>query len=71
MESLLAPLSLGVAAGLFFGKQIGIMGSIVIARRTGIAHLPDGRVVAADVRGRAAVRHRLHHEFFHRLAGVC
>jgi Na+:H+ antiporter, NhaA family len=42
MESLLAPLSLGVAAGLFFGKQIGIMGSIVIARRTGIAHLPAG-----------------------------
>ncbi len=42
MESLLAPLSLGIAAGLFFGKQIGIMGSIVIARRTGIAHLPAG-----------------------------
>jgi NhaA family Na+:H+ antiporter len=42
MESLLAPLSLGVAAGLFLGKQIGIMGSIVIARRTGIAHLPAG-----------------------------
>ena len=42
MESLLAPLSLGVAAGLFFGKQIGIMGSIVIARRMGIAQLPAG-----------------------------
>ena len=42
MESLLAPLSLGIAAGLFFGKQIGIMTSIVIATRTGIAHLPAG-----------------------------
>lgn len=42
MESLLAPLSLGIAAGLFFGKQIGIMTSIVIARQTGIAHLPAG-----------------------------
>jgi Na+:H+ antiporter, NhaA family len=42
MESLLAPLSLGIAAGLFFGKQIGIMASIVIATRTGIAHLPAG-----------------------------
>jgi NhaA family Na+:H+ antiporter len=42
VESLLAPLSLGIAAGLFFGKQIGIMGSILIARRTGIAHLPAG-----------------------------
>jgi NhaA family Na+:H+ antiporter len=42
MESLLAPLSLGIAAGLLFGKQIGIMSAIVIARRTGIAHLPAG-----------------------------
>jgi NhaA family Na+:H+ antiporter len=42
MQSLLAPLSLGIAAGLFFGKQLGIMGSIMIARRTGIAHLPAG-----------------------------
>jgi NhaA family Na+:H+ antiporter len=42
MESLLAPLSLGIVAGLFFGKQIGIMGSILIARRAGIAHLPAG-----------------------------
>jgi len=42
MESLLAPLSLGIAAGLFFGKQLGIMSSIVIARRMGIAQLPAG-----------------------------
>ncbi len=42
MESLLAPLSLGIAAGLFFGKQIGIMSAIVLARKTGIAHLPPG-----------------------------
>jgi Na+:H+ antiporter, NhaA family len=42
MESLFAPLSLGITAGLFFGKQIGIMGSILIAVRIGIAHLPDG-----------------------------
>jgi NhaA family Na+:H+ antiporter len=40
MESLLAPLSLGIVAGLFFGKQIGIMSAIVIARRIGIAQLP-------------------------------
>ena len=31
---------LGIVAGLFFGKQIGIMSAIVIARRMGIAHLP-------------------------------
>ena len=71
VELLLAPLSLGIAAGLFFGKQIGIMGSILIASTD--RHRPSARrrLVAADVRGRAAVRHRLHHEFFHRLAGIC
>ncbi len=42
MESLLAPLSLGIAAGLFFGKQIGIMISVFIASRTGLAQLPAG-----------------------------
>jgi NhaA family Na+:H+ antiporter len=42
LESLLAPLSLGIVAGLFLGKQIGIMSAIVIARRIGIAHLPAG-----------------------------
>ncbi len=41
-QSLLAPLSLGIAAGLFLGKQIGIMSAIVLARKTGIAHLPPG-----------------------------
>ena len=42
MELLLAPLSLGIAAGLFFGKQIGIMISVFIASRTGLAQLPAG-----------------------------
>jgi Na+:H+ antiporter, NhaA family len=42
VESLLAPLSFGIAAGLFFGKQIGIMLSVFIASRTGLAHLPEG-----------------------------
>ena len=71
MESLLAPLSLGIAAGLFFGKQIGIMASIVIASTDRHRASARRRLVAADLRGRAAVRHRLHHESFHRLAGVC
>jgi NhaA family Na+:H+ antiporter len=42
LETILAPLSLGIAAGLFFGKQIGIMSCIIIARKTGVAHLPAG-----------------------------
>ena len=42
IDTLLAPLSLGIAAGLFFGKQIGIMLSVFIASRTGLAQLPAG-----------------------------
>ncbi|TGX53288.1 Na+/H+ antiporter NhaA [Sphingomonas gei] len=37
---LLAPLPLGLALGLFLGKQIGIFGSIWIAHRTGFAPKP-------------------------------
>ena len=42
LETFLAPLSLGIAAGLFFGKQIGIMVSVFIASSTGLAQLPAG-----------------------------
>jgi NhaA family Na+:H+ antiporter len=42
LDTLLAPLSLGIAVGLFFGKQIGIMLAVFIASRTGLAHLPAG-----------------------------
>jgi Na+:H+ antiporter, NhaA family len=37
LEDLLAPLPLGVAAGLFLGKQIGIFGAIWLAVRFGFA----------------------------------
>lgn len=36
-SDLLAPLPLGIAAGLFFGKQIGIFGSIWLCVRLGLA----------------------------------
>ena len=39
---LLAPLPLGIAAGLFIGKQAGIFGSVWIAARTGFATPPGG-----------------------------
>jgi len=42
LETFLAPLSLGIAAGLLFGKQIGIMVSVFIASSTGLAQLPAG-----------------------------
>ncbi len=37
MEEVFAPVPLGIAAGLFFGKQIGIFGSVWLAVRLGIA----------------------------------
>ena len=35
------PLTLGIAAGLFIGKQIGVMGATVLAVKTGFARLPQ------------------------------
>ena len=37
---LLAPLPLGIVLGLFLGKQAGILGSVWLARRAGLAELP-------------------------------
>ncbi|KQX17924.1 MULTISPECIES: Na+/H+ antiporter NhaA [unclassified Sphingomonas] len=42
MEQLLAPLPLGIAAGLFLGKQIGIFGSVRLAVALGLAQRPAG-----------------------------
>ncbi len=40
--SLLAPVPLGIAAGLFIGKQIGVFGFAYGAVRLGLAKLPQG-----------------------------
>jgi NhaA family Na+:H+ antiporter len=40
--ALLAPLPLGIAAGLFLGKQIGIFGAVALAVRFGLAPPPQG-----------------------------
>ncbi|MGH6809699.1 MAG: Na+/H+ antiporter NhaA, partial [Ensifer adhaerens] len=37
---LLEPLTLGVAAGLVFGKLIGVLGSVALLVKTGLADLP-------------------------------
>ncbi len=42
LTSLLAPLSLGIAAGLVIGKQVGILGACYIAAKTGLATVPKG-----------------------------
>ena len=42
LADLLAPIPLGIALGLFLGKQLGVFGFAWLAVRAGIAHLPAG-----------------------------
>ncbi|NNC73375.1 MAG: Na+/H+ antiporter NhaA [Sphingomonadaceae bacterium] len=42
LADLLAPLALGIAAGLVIGKQIGVFGFLWLAIRLGIAKRPEG-----------------------------
>ena len=41
-DAVLAPLPLGIAVGLLLGKPLGIVGTAVIARATGLARYPEG-----------------------------
>ena len=41
LDTLLHPLSLGVAAGLFVGKQLGVFGAVWLAVKAGLAVRPD------------------------------
>ncbi len=41
-DALLHPIPLGIAAGLFLGKQFGVFGLCWIGVRLGLARLPDG-----------------------------
>lgn len=42
MEQIFSPLTLGIAAGLFIGKQVGIFGAILLAVKSGFAAKPRG-----------------------------
>lgn len=42
LAALLSPLPLGVAAGLFLGKQLGVLGAVWAASRLGVARPPGG-----------------------------
>ena len=42
LAGLLAPLPLAVAAGLFIGKQVGILAAVMLAEKTGFARRPEG-----------------------------
>ncbi len=70
IADVLAPLPLGVAAGLFIGKQIGVFGFSRLGVALGWCRLPAGRDVVADLRCRLPDRCRLHHEPVHRHAGL-
>ena len=41
-SDVLAPLPLGIAAGLFLGKQLGVFGGVLLAVKTGMATKPRG-----------------------------
>ncbi|XXF10001.1 Na+/H+ antiporter NhaA [Pseudomonas sp. D2-3] len=42
LADVLAPLPLGIAAGLFLGKQLGVFGGVVLAVKSGLAAKPRG-----------------------------
>jgi NhaA family Na+:H+ antiporter len=42
LSALVAPVPLGIAMGLFIGKQIGIMGAVWLTVKSGLARLPEG-----------------------------
>ena len=42
LSDLLHPIQLGIGLGLFIGKQLGVIGSIWLAARIGLATLPEG-----------------------------
>jgi NhaA family Na+:H+ antiporter len=42
LSSIIEPVPLGIAAGLFFGKQIGVFGAATLVIRRGWAQLPEG-----------------------------
>ena len=42
LSDLLQPIQLGIGLGLFVGKQLGVLASIWVALRTGLAGLPEG-----------------------------
>src|SRR5690606_1260067 len=42
LSTFLQPVTFGVAAGLFIGKQVGILGACWLAVKSGVAKLPPG-----------------------------
>jgi Na+/H+ antiporter 1 len=69
LSSIVEPIPVGIAAGLFLGKQIGVFGTGVLLIRRGWAQLPDGAGWAGrPLRHQRFDRNRLHDEPLHRHA---
>ena len=70
LSNLAEPIPLGIIAGLFVGKQIGVFVASMLAIRLGLAAMPEGTTTSKALCHGHPDRHRLHHEPFHRHAGV-
>ena len=67
-SSLLEPVPLAIAAGLFFGKQIGVFATAALVIRAGWAELPANSRLGDALGHQHSDRHRLHDEPLHRHA---
>ena len=68
LSSILEPVPLAIAAGLFFGKQIGVFGAAALVIRAGWAELPADASWVDALGHQHPDRHRLHDEPLHRHA---
>ncbi len=70
LSKLAEPIPLGIIAGLFVGKQIGVFVASMLAIRLGLAAMPEGTTAGKALCHGHPDRHRFHHEPLHRHAGV-
>ena len=70
LDTFLQPLPLGIALGLFLGKQFGIFGGGLAHGMERLGAPAKGGELEPDIRCLLRRRHRFHHEPVHRHAGL-